>query len=117
MDLSVVENQVGEGSGVFGKVFLILHEIIGIVSRIAFVGCCDGEMVHYPILRLVFRCDVDVAFVIEVNTPVVADLVALPDSGCAPFIGETFLRDIQSSEDISVAIMVVLFEVCQIRWW
>lgn len=80
VDLPVVESQIGEGSGVLGKVFFILHEVIGIVSRVAGVGCCDSKMVHYTVVRLVSKCDVHVAFVIEVDAPVVTDLIALPDS-------------------------------------
>lgn len=80
MDLSVVESQVGEGAGVLGKMFFVAHEIIRVISGIAGVGCCDGEMVHDTVLRLVSKCDVHVAIVIEVDTPIVADLITLPDS-------------------------------------
>lgn len=117
MDLSVVESQVGEGSGVLVKVFFILHEVIRVISGIAGVGCCKGEMIDHTVLRLVSKCDVHVAVIIEVDTPVVTNLVALPDSGCAPFVGKTFLGDIQSCQNISVAVVVVLLEARQMRWW
>lgn len=70
----------GEGSDKLVEVFFFVQEFIGVVSRIVGIGCCDGEAVHHAICSLAWGCDAGVAFVISVQSPVVTNFVAQPDS-------------------------------------